>query len=146
MTQPKISLQMIFNAGWQTFIIEDRAPCITSEGCRYSAPNGSACIVGLVLPPEHPSRILIGGFSKLVRIFPELFDDKIIDMDDKQPGKLLKFQRELHDGIAEIRYEKDMYGEYNEVGPRWTKTRKEREAIYRDVAKDFSLTIPGENQ
>jgi len=142
MTQPKISLQMIFNAGWQAFIIEGQAPCQTSEGCRYSLPNGTACIVGLTLPPEHPSRKFIGGFSMLVRKYPELFDDRIVLLNETHPHKLLTFQRRLHDSLCEIKYQK-LDGEYHEVGPVWKKTREEREAIYRDVAKDFSLTIPG---
>lgn len=141
----KITLQMIFNATWQAFIIENRSPCRTSEGCRYSLPNGTACAVGLALPLDHPSREFTNGFSMLVSKYPELFDDEIILLNETHPHKLLAFQRRLHDSLCEIKYVK-LDGEYHEIGPVWEKTHEERKSIYRDVAKDFGLTIPGENQ
>ena len=141
----KITLQDIFNAAWQAFIVEDKQPSyIFSDdvytGCAYDDGNGNCCAVGLVLPPDHPSRQFFGNFTALVKEYPELFDNSILEMQSSTEksffGSLDEFQIDLHDNLVQKNHRTKTVT--------WGFTKEEREKRYRNVALRFNLTIPGE--
>lgn len=128
----KISLQDIFDAAWQAFIVEDRPPAIGYNGaCKYLTEDGKKCAVGLVLPDGHPAQGSGCLFNGLVKGYPDLWDDDVLALCDQNSNRqLAKFQWWLHDNMC------------NRGG--WTQSKPEREAIYRQVAFDYGLTVPGE--
>lgn len=95
MEKHKITLQQVFNAGWKTFVIDNRQLCMNEKGCLYSDGKGNRCVIGLCLPDNHPaleSRDLvelivlenesfefdgpIGHFRAAQRILHDLLDKK----------------------------------------------------------------------
>lgn len=140
----KITLQMIFDLAWNHFIVGDGKPAVsvrsyTSEGeplgsCSYLDEAGNKCAVGLALPEGHAVQHFQGVFSDLVLEAPELFADDVLDMG---PSDLDSFQMALHDNLVCLK------------GPGiggWDSTEEARENSYRNTAKFYGLTIPGENQ
>ena len=126
----KITLQQIFDAAWQTFIVEHQPPATgpdTRDLCQYLTSDGRKCAIGLVLPDGHPSQRYEQGFGSLVECYPELFDKSVTEL---SPAQLAFFQRSLHDHLQ-------FFGI-------WQLSANEREAKYREIAAHFDLTIPGE--
>lgn len=124
----KITFQQIFDKAWQAFIVEDKLPAVNESGnCVYEDSDGNCCAIGLVLPEGHISRRLTGDFYSLVAEYPDLFADDI-----RKAGyfDLANFQRRLHDHLI-----KDA---------EWAIPKEERKQRYIQVAKDYNLTIPGE--
>jgi hypothetical protein len=119
----KITLQDIFNAAWQAFIVEDRKPAFENLSCRYLTDDGRRCAVGLCIPDGHPAQLLAMSFDQLALDYPELFDvPDDCDLDT--------FQNALHDEL--IVYES---GE-------WFLSKAEREQAYRLIAAQYNLTVP----
>lgn len=126
-TSNGITLQDIISAAWQAFIVEDKPPAVTQSGCHYLAPDGSKCAVGLVLPEGHPAQRRTERFSFLVRMYPELWADDVRSMSAMYLDGL---QRNLHDDlVCYVRLE-------------WALERAAREAVYRDIAAEYGLTVP----
>jgi hypothetical protein len=127
-----ISLQDIFNAAWQAFIVEDKPPAADEHGCNYLSKTGNKCAVGLCLPDGHSAQQCPGSFSILVERHPSLFDAQVKSLSTLQ---LNDFQASLHDSLL---------GKYDPVsGTRgWAGKARVRAAIYRVVAKAYNLTIP----
>lgn len=121
-----ITLQDIFNAAWQAFIVEDKPPANTGDGCEYLTADGRRCAVGLVLP-EDVARAAHSSFQPLHRRHPALFADDVRAND----ARLDEFQAALHDALC------DPY----QAGV-WAQDRDQREEAYRGVAEEFGLTIP----
>lgn len=131
-TTKKISLQDIFNAAWNAFIIKKEPPGVTkntfySYSCKYLTPDGRKCAVGLCLPDGHISQNSELAFDNLVHIYPELFTDEVRSIDD---DLLVNFQTMLHDYLIDKKT-----GE-------WKNSLEERQKIYLDTAKKYKLTIP----
>lgn len=121
----KITLQDIFNAAWQAFIVEDRPPATNEQGyCRYLTADGKKCAVGLCIPDGHPAQHCEYTWDEMSERHPELWDiDKTyVDFDF--------FQRQMHDFLQN-------HGE-------WKRDKEDREAHYRSMAARYNLTIPGE--
>ena len=133
----KISLQQIFNAGWQAFIVEGRRPSMSPGVSRYLSSEGDKCVVGLCLP-DGPVQRHLYNFTSLVCVYPELFDAQIVALakpDTALNGHTLDdFQARLHDDICHWNKKTNK--------AEWTCSLAERERMYRDVAEDFNLTIP----
>lgn len=134
MTQThKISLQDIFNAAWQAFIIEKKPPAVhvSISGimgrCSYLTQDGHRCAVGLCLPDDIANKCRSMYFNGVVREYPDLFCSEIILMYD---ADLIKFQRSLHDSHV------------NEKTGEWTLSPDELKAQYIKVAHNFKLNIP----
>lgn len=95
----KITLQRIFDAGWQAFVVEGK-PWARAENhwsiCFYDDGKGNCCAVGLCVPPSHPIRDpkTWGVASRQRSKYPELFEH---DYDDHSLDDL---QRRLHDDLA----------------------------------------------
>lgn len=125
-----ISLQDIFDAAWQKFIVEDAPPAVSAQGCcSYLTEDGRKCAVGLCIPDGHKAQTIKDiGFSGLVHPFPELWADDVMGLTFTA---LDIFQNSLHD--AHTNYTGD-----------WTSSKENREQAYRKVAQDYGLTIPGE--
>ena len=127
-----ITLQRIIDLGYQKFIVEGAPPAQQLETpksfvCKYLTADGRSCVVGLALPPGHPALRVSCPFSRLVKLFPDLFDDTIQSM----PGALLdEFQKSLHDGLCHLGC--------------WAQTLEERKKAYLRVAKHYKLRVPGE--
>jgi hypothetical protein len=126
-----ISLQDIFNAAWQAFIVEDKPPAISlGGGCLYDDGKGNKCAVGLCLPEGHDALRVEVPFSDLVEIYPALFDAQIRDMPQ---WELDDFQRVLHDGLINRK---------GSASGCWANDKLVRTPVYRVVAKAYNLTIP----
>lgn len=129
-----ISLQDIFNAAWQAFIVENRPPATEvvagRTSCRYLTEEGRKCAVGLCIPDGHEAQGVEAEFSRVVREYPELWDTALLDMPHSQ---LDRFQRWLHDDYTEPHVEG------------WSMSLDERREAYRYVASMYDLTIPGES-
>ena len=126
----KITLQDIFNAAWQAFVIENKPPAVEHDDdgwhCRYLTPGGCKCAVGLCIPDGHPAQQSKAPLGMLTIDYPELFDC---------PGttrRLNRFQSRLHDYLV------------TNDGTWRPDVNIKRE--YQGVAKEYGLTIPGESQ
>lgn len=142
----RVTLQDIFNAAWQAFIIEDRPPAqefvgkddeyASNYSCRYLTTDGRKCAVGLCIPDGHPFQNSRSTFDDLVEEDREKYEDLsescVFDTSLYQkPAYLLReFQADLHDHLC--------------LNGRWKYPVERRKEIYRGVANRFKLTIPGE--
>lgn len=137
-----ISLQLIFDAAWQKFIIEGASPAITRDHdsdeytCTYFNPTTHGkCAIGLVLPEEHEAQKSSSNFRTLVREYPELFNEQIQTLassdNDHDWETLNAFQAGLHDDWVDLNT-----GEWNTL-------LDGRKQGYIDLAKEYDLTIPG---
>lgn len=133
-----ITLQSIFNAAWQKFIVEDGEPAsetvINNRGCvwhscKYLTKDGKKCVVGLMLPDGHESQKATCDFSRLVELYPELFDD---DVKNTTPAMLLDFQFSLHDTL--------------QCKGKWTLNKEDMKQEYIRVAKVYNLTVPDHSE
>jgi hypothetical protein len=134
--QNPITAQMIFNAAWQRFIIEQAPPAvhkpIPSEGysnrylCSYLTEDGKKCAVGLCIPDGHPIQqcntalfyLIAGQYNHLFNL--------------KESENTLQF--ELHDSLV------------NSNTGEWTHSLLYRKQAYIEVAKKFSLKVPDSNE
>lgn len=127
----KITLQQIFDAAFQAFIIEDRPPCVGSSGaCLYHGPDNTHCAVGLVLPPEitNPE----GTFTSLIDQYSEFFEKDLFKMTEEE---LDNFQQALHDDLC-------LRDEIGKVQPKWALNTRQRLTVYKIIAKAYNLTVP----
>lgn len=120
------SLQKIFNAAWQHFIVEDNPPCvnISTKRCVYLNNDGNKCAVGLCIPDGHPAQEYDGSFNGLVSKYPDLFPD----LQDYDGISLSRFQKSLHDCLHD--------------DGKWFFSKEQRKERYLAVAKDYGLTVP----
>jgi hypothetical protein len=127
----KITLQQIFDAAFQAFIIEDRPPCVGSSGaCFYRGPNNTHCAVGLVLPPEidNPE----GTFTSVMGQYSEFFHEDLFKMTQEE---LDNFQQALHDDLC-------LHNKIGKVQPEWALNARQRLTVYIIVAKAYNLKVP----
>ena len=123
----KITVQQIFDAAWQKFIVEGAPPALHAGFCAYRTPDGRACAVGLCLPDGHPSTRSGDAFDDLIEAYPELFAPDVLALSGESAER---FQRWLHDGHV------DTYS------GTWRNSINERAQAYRQVAKEYGLTVP----
>ena len=130
-----ITLQQIFNAAWEEFIVKDNPPAIEydkdieSYVCRYLTKDGKKCAVGLCLPDGLNTKCetfddeltLIGLIDK----YPQLFEFK----DHQVPD----FQERLHDDLVD-----------KQTG-KWKYSKEVRKQEYVRIAKKYGLEIPEGN-
>ena len=93
----KITLQRIFDAGWQAFVVEGKPWAADKWGsCSYDDGAGNCCAVGLCIPPNHDVRKnnrLIPA-SQVRAEYPDLFDAP-------ESNEVLDYlQRKLHDDLT----------------------------------------------
>lgn len=131
-----ITLQHIFNLAWQAFIVEGKPPAVTGNDCEYETEDGRRCAIGLALPDvlTHPHtgepvprRGVTGSFGTIVRRYPQYFDQSIRAA---IPTTLIDFQGRLHDSL--------------QLDGHWTQSLAQRKKAYRNIAKDYGLTVPGD--
>jgi hypothetical protein len=120
-----ITLQMIFDAAWQAFIVEGKPPAQENNSCRYLTSDGRKCAVGLCIPDGHPAQHFDRSLPGLLNEYPDLFSGalKPYDYDD-----LNRFQFGLHDDLCHR-------GE-------WAEDVEARREAYFEVAKQFGLVVP----
>jgi hypothetical protein len=131
MTNSKITLQQIFDAAWQRFIVEEAEPCTKKIAgskvfsCVYRGNGNSRCAVGLVLPDEllDETEDTCMNFRELKESFPSFFDIP-------EDTNLSNFQMNLHDSYV------------NPFRGDWIDSLKERKEAYLRVAEEYNLTIP----
>jgi hypothetical protein len=119
-----ITLQMIFDAAWQAFIVEGKPPAQENNFCRYLTSDGRKCAVGLCIPDGHPAQQYIHSLPHLLNEYPNLFGGSLNAYDHD----LNRFQLELHDELCR--------------GGAWTEDLEARRASYLEVAKQFGLVVP----
>ena len=102
MSRDKITLQQIFDAAWQAFIVEEKPPSMLStspdSGCAYRGQGGARCAVGLCLPDRTAQVSENKVFSQIVRRYPMLFS---VDLQHRTDYELDEFQARLHDRMQE---------------------------------------------
>lgn len=131
------SLQRIFDAAWQTFIVEDGPPALDLQGygefrCRYLTKEGKKCAVGLVIPDGHPAQQAGDDFNQLVESYPELFPDLVGKTDPSLTSfvDLSEFQMMIHDNLTD------------RSKGRWKFSNAKRREFYIRCAEQFGLTVP----
>ena len=126
-----ITLQQIFDAAWEEFIVKDNPPAVEydeeteSYACRYCTKDGRKCAVGLCLPDGLDTKCntlddeltLVG----LIDTYPQLFGFK-----DYQA---LDFQGELHDDLVD-----------KQTG-KWKYSKEVRKQEYVRIAKKYGLEV-----
>lgn len=127
-----ITLQDIFNAAWQAFIVEDRPPAVDAAGmCQYRTEDGRKCAVGLCIPDGHRlvSGAIFGAFANLAAM-DAIGTEPLFSADIHcAPRSVLNcFQQQLHDAI--------------QSGGAWLLDVNERRDAYIAVAKRFGLKVP----
>ncbi len=117
--ETKEYVQNLFNLGWQKFVVE-RAPRAydPDKGCQYRTAKGHKCLIGLVIPDGHPGQAVQGGVYKLWQVHPDLRPAGV------ERTYVSAAQGTLHDNL-------DCSGHT-------------REHVYREFARVYNLTIPGE--
>ena len=123
----QITLQRIFDAAWQAFVVEKRPPAYDTAAsvCCYLTEDGRKCAVGLVLPEGHPAQRQEATLGLLVERYPELFDPQLCSL---PPGDLIRFQQLLHDDL--IDFDTGEWGVHDLRGH------------YARAAQQYGLTIP----
>jgi hypothetical protein len=118
----KITPQLVFDAAWNAFIVNNKQPAVDRlGGCCYKTPDGKKCAIGLCIPSGHPAQELIGDVFELGARYPELYNkqDKMI---------LSRLQIDLHDSLI--------------TQGKWRRSRTYRKSVYIQFAKLHNLTIP----
>lgn len=132
----RVSLQDIFNAAWQKFVLEDNPPAVDPSlpmNCQYLTTDGRKCAVGLCIPDGHEFQNMFSGFGDVVCADRErwegehLFDAKIHSMNIEY---LNDFQSRLHDDL--------------QMSGQWLQDQDGRRSDYLKVAYDYGLKVPGE--
>lgn len=123
-----MTLQMVFNAAWQAFIVENKPPAVTRNPrkeyyCSYFVNESNKCAIGLCLPEGHPATKKVCSVTVLQLSWPELFSDP-------SGKKYYILQRDLHDNLVDT-----TTGE-------WLHSLEYRKAEYIRVARRLSLTVP----
>lgn len=134
----KLSLQDIFNAAWQRFVVEENFAAVNDfTSCVYLNEDGDMCAVGCALPQELLDKLITDGnntntsFPQLVFGYKEYFQDDVIEL-AKKYDSAVTFQSRLHDNLLEVLGKSD----YN--------SRIMIEGTYRVIANRFGLTVPEE--
>lgn len=122
-----ITLQEIFNNAWEHFIVKGSPPSVEFVGgvrmCKYRGVNNNCCAIGLSLPD---AIVIEGKAAGYISInFPQFFESGISNVE------LSRMQRRLHDLLV------------NKDGV-WGCDAEEMKKKYIEVARDYNLTIPGE--
>jgi hypothetical protein len=156
----KITMQKVFDAAWDAFVIKGRSPAVTKEDgiCTYRDAKGNRCAVGLVMTDEQIDIILqetysshagsIASVRTIIEMHPEWFDvpdglinlGRLMALDSRFIAYASTFrhlQNELHDGLVKLSKNAN---EYSAAFP------EDLESKYREVATTYNLTIPGETQ
>jgi hypothetical protein len=137
----KITLQAVFSAAWQAFIVEGKDPAFNTNinNCVYLDNNGNKCAVGLCIPDGHPAQKCIRSVSFLMKHYPDLFNENVktnkinvFGFDYFEGDSLVTAQRSLHDALVNNSAE-------------WNFTLDERKKHYLAFAKEFNLEVPNEN-
>ena len=132
MSTTPITAQMIFDAAWQKFIIEEAPPAVREQAsskhhhkylCSYLTEDGRKCAVGLCIPDGHPLQqsnvtlpyLCAGEYHKMFNLTGE------------QQNTL---QDALHDDLI------------NKNTGEWNLPLKKRKDAYVEVAQRFNLTLP----
>ena len=142
----KVTLQDIFNAAWQRFIVEEAPPAADNlceeygeddphYVCKYLTKDGRKCAVGLCIPDGHPVQKMSSNFGALLdrddKPAAGIFDESVYTLSHSERHN---FQRDLHDGMLDA-----TTGQWHEAFP----IQKRREE-YIKVAAKYNLNIPGE--
>jgi hypothetical protein len=155
----KITMQKVFDAAWNAFVVQRKPPAVTREDgiCTYRDAKGNRCAVGLVMTDEQVDMILretysshsgsIASVRTVIEFHPEWFDAPEIRVGS--PIKSLNpafaeyastfrhLQNDLHDSLVKINKNDDgCYGAFPE----------DLEKRYREIAVIYNLTIPGDTQ
>ena len=129
------SLQRIFDAAWEHFIINKSPPAVSEDvlrdgslfyTCQYRTKDGLKCAVGLCIPDGHPVQVENSCLPDLVVKYPDLFPDLV----DDDPDELEKFQAQLHDDLT------------NRKSGKWICMPEEMREHYLLIADEYNLKVP----
>lgn len=128
----KITLQMIFDAGWQAFVVEKQKPAYKNGKCCYLTSDGRRCVVGLALPDDVAQTLkdVEMSFSELLSDYEDLFADSLLAI---ERSHLEYFQDSLHDN--QVDGETEDWKNHDYLRP-----------TYLRIARYFDLKIPEERK
>jgi hypothetical protein len=140
LTMPrKITLQDVFNAAWDAFVVKGNKPAVEGCYCSYRTKDGRKCAVGLMLTDEQIAEIgrygeARGGdksppINDIVRDHSDWFDLSCGKNLDDAASKFRDAQRQLHDDALEF-------------GTDEFKSKEELTSIYIEFANSNGLTVP----
>lgn len=133
--EEKITLQKIFDAAWQAFIVEHRPPSVVYNSAQnryvpvYVSGENSRCAIGLVLTDDCAIKFRNYNFHFLVERCPELFAE---DVRTLSPSGFMEIQGGLHDHLYSPRIGK------------WVVPWDDRKLKYIELAIKFKLLVPME--
>lgn len=140
-TPRKITLQAIFDAAWDAFVVKGNKPAVEGCYCSYRTKDGRKCAVGLMLTDEQIAEIgrygvanYCGGdksppINDIVRDHSDWFDLSCGKNLDDAASKFRDAQRQLHDDALEF-------------GTNEFKSKEELTSIYIEFANANGLTVP----
>lgn len=120
--QYPVTLQQLFDIGWEHFVV-NYSPLSMNEDkqCLYRGPNGTKCLIGMILPDDiakiADGQVVPKLADELSNNYPDIFDNST------SPMLWRKAQGFLHDSL--IFTDKDG-----------------RESEYRLFAKNHGLKVP----
>lgn len=140
----KLTLQAIFNAAWNWFVVKGKQPsCDNGGSCVYFDPiTKNRCVIGaaLTLPQLEAIEKLIGSeedknpkASVLVAKFPKWFATGGMSRDEFAEA-LDDMQYKLHDGVTRV--------DYDDGPTRHWRQGLDLRAKYADFAMSYGLTVP----
>jgi len=140
MSRKKITPQMVFDAAWQAFIVENKPPAVVMDNettsCTYNDGRGNKCSFGLVMPAK--LALSIGSNIAITTVMtdhPELFNMPTWMVLAQRMGTqdvlvADTLQGALHDGLVD----------FNKLT--WNLSLEDRKNVYRTIAEKYGFTIP----
>lgn len=138
-TPRKITLQAIFDAAWDAFVVKGNKPAVEGCYCSYRTKDGRKCAVGLMLTDEQVAEISRYGkahgdeksppINDIVKAYSDWFDLSCGTDLDTAANKFRAAQINLHDYALE-------------PGTDEFKAKDELTFAYIEFANANGLTVP----
>lgn len=139
-TPRKITLQAIFDAAWEAFIVNDNPPAVEYDYCAYCTTDGRRCAIGLAMTDEQLAIVKEfieqqvnsnqqPGIDTIIKLYHEWFDLSCAATRGAAASKFRYAQISLHDGLLDLNTSKFL-------------SKDIRIKSYLNFANIFGLTVP----
>lgn len=135
----KITLQAVFDAAWEAFIVNNKLPAIEDGYCSYCTTDGRKCAIGLVLTDKQVAEISRYGkehgneksppIDDIVKAHSDWFDLSCGNDLATAARKFRAAQINLHDYALA-------------PGTNKFKAKDELKKVYLEFAENNGLTVP----